>query len=226
MVPLSYVFTIFFVTLGPLKTIPAFAGLTRDLPAQACQGLAARSTLNATVIVLAIALVVRAVLEKWKVSIDAELIAGGALLFIASIQTIRQFSQPGSEPGQSSDGGEVGPGRSAMRAESQPSLNALAATPLAVPIIVTPAGMVAILAFMDSTVGNPNLTLKILGLLLLVMALNWLGMFFARPFMRVVGVTTLQVVGWMFAVLQAGLAVQMILIALAHLGVIPTGAHR
>jgi len=44
MVPLSYIFTIFFVTLGPLKTIPAFAGLTRDLPAHACQVLAARST--------------------------------------------------------------------------------------------------------------------------------------------------------------------------------------
>jgi len=221
MVPLSYIFTIFFVTLGPLKTIPAFAGMTRDMPTPVLRGLAARSTLVATVIALVIALVIRGVLEKWKVSVDALLIAGGILLLISSIQAILQFSRPVAVPDTSAEGGDASAGRPTAR----PPLNALAVTPLAVPIIVTPTGIVAILTFMDGAVGNSGVTLGILELLLLVMGLNWLGMFFARPFTRIVGLTTLQVVSWIFAVLQAGLAVEIILIALSHLGLIPARAH-
>jgi multiple antibiotic resistance protein len=51
----------------------------------------------------------------------------------------------------------------------------------------------------------------VLALLALVMALNWLGMIFSEPFMSTVGVPTLQVAGWVFAILQAALAVEAIL---------------
>ena len=226
MIPLSYIFIIFFITLGPLKTIPAFAGLTRDMPAQALRSLAARSTLIATIIVLVIALVIRGMLEKWRVSVEALLLAGGILLLISSIQGVLQVSRAGTGAGHSPEGGDSDAGRPATQATGQmPPPNALAVTPLAVPVIVTPIGMVAILAFMNTSVGNTGLTLKILGLLLVVMALNWLGMFFARPFIRIVGATTMQVIGWIFAVLQAALAVEIILIALSRLGVIPVRVH-
>lgn len=221
MVPLSYVFTIFFVTLGPLKTIPAFGGLTRNMSAHAVRSLAGRSTLIAAMIVLATALVIRTLLEKWKVSIDALLIAGGIVLFVSSIRTILQFAQPETAAGKVPESGDPEAAPPGTQAAGAAPVARLAATPLAVPVIVTPTGIVAILAFMDIAVGNTHLTLSILGLLLLVIALNWLGMVFARPFLRIVGATTLQIVGWVFAVLQAGLAVEMIVIALSHLGVIP-----
>ena len=47
----------------------------------------------------------------------------------------------------------------------------------------------------------------VIGILLLIMLLNLVGMLLARQIIALVGLITFQVVGWIFAVLQAGLAV-------------------
>lgn len=51
---------------------------------------------------------------------------------------------------------------------------------LVIPTIVTPPGIVAILALMVLSEGNQQLWLQIMGLLLLVMLLNLLTMLIAR----------------------------------------------
>ena len=57
----------------------------------------------------------------------------------------------------------------------------------------------------------------VIGLLLLVMLLNFVGMLLAKPIIQGVGVLTFQVVGWIFAVLQAGFAVDAVVTSLRHL---------
>ncbi len=61
----------------------------------------------------------------------------------------------------------------------------------------------------------------LLMLLLMMMILNLVGMLLAAPIMRIVGLSLLQLVGWIFAVLQAALAVQAVLEALRRLQIIP-----
>ena len=56
-----------------------------------------------------------------------------------------------------------------------------------------------------------------IGVLLLVMLLNLTGMLLARPLIACVGMISFRVVGWIFAVLQAGLAVDAVVTSLRNL---------
>lgn len=80
--------------------------------------------------------------------------------------------------------------------------------------------MVSILCFADAAVGDDVYKLELLGVLLSVMALNFVAMILARPIMHMVGVPILQTLGWVLSALQAGLAVQLIIAALRHLHII------
>lgn len=198
MITVGFVFAIFMLTLGPIKTVPAFYIMTLDLAPRERHLLALKGTLIATAIALAIALVMRGTAAAWGVSVDDLRIAGGLLLFAASRDMIGQVSQPSSPP----------PGKHP------------AVTPLAIPVIITPWGVVAILVFMGLAAGNFGMIASILTLLLLIMVLNLVGMLLVRQIISLVGIVTFQVLGWVFAVLQAGLAVNAVVISLQHFGLI------
>jgi multiple antibiotic resistance protein len=73
------------------------------------------------------------------------------------------------------------------------------------------------LIFIELADGDSRLLAIILGILLLVMLLNLIGMLLARRIIALVGIITFQVVGWIFAVLQAGLAVDAVVTSLRNL---------
>jgi len=52
------------------------------------------------------------------------------------------------------------------------------------------------------------------------MLLNLVGMLLARQIIAVVGMITFQVLGWIFAVLQAGLAVDAVVTSLRNLALV------
>jgi multiple antibiotic resistance protein len=135
---LSFIFTIFFLTLGPVKTIPAFFGLTREATAKFRQKAALDATLIATGLCLFIGFFGRNVLGKWGVSLDALRLAGGLILLI----------------------------------------NAL------------------------------------------IMFLNYLGMLFANRIMNIIGLPALRLIGWVFAIMQSALAIDIMLEAGKSLGIV------
>jgi hypothetical protein len=91
-----------------------------------------------------------------------------------------------------------------------------AVTPLAIPIIVTPWGVTAILIFIELADNSTTLVI-VVGISLLVMLLNLVGMLLARRIIGVVGMMAFQVVGWIFAVLQAGFGVDAVVTSLRNL---------
>jgi len=93
-----------------------------------------------------------------------------------------------------------------------------AITPLAIPVIITPWGVTALLFFAELSSGDLMMQSTVVGILLLIMLLNLVGMLLARPIIASVGVITFQVLGWIFAVLQAGLAVDAVVTSLRNLG--------
>ena len=195
MITPAFIFTVFMLTLGPIKTVPAFFAMTQGQTPKAERDLAIKGTMAATAVCLLIAIAMTAMAASWRVSIDDLRIAGGILLFAASREMIGQFSRPAPP---------------SAAATKHPAV-----TPLAIPIIVTPWGVAAILIFIE--LAGDSTMLAIVGLLLLVMLMNLIGMLLARQIIAVVGITTFQVVGWIFAVLQAGFAVDAVVTSLRNL---------
>jgi multiple antibiotic resistance protein len=199
MITPAFVFTIFMLTLGPIKTVPAFFVMTQDQSLAAVRALAVKGTTAATAIALVVALVMTEVAASWRISPDDLRIAGGILLFGAARDMIGQFSRPASPL-------------------SGEPLKEPAITPLAIPIIITPWGVTALLFFAELSSGDLMMQWTVVGILLLIMLLNLVGMLLARPIIACVGVITFQVLGWIFAVLQAGLAVDAVVTSLRNLG--------
>lgn len=211
MLDLAYAFTICFMALGPLKTIPAFFLATQGADRRTILLLAAKSTVLATLIVLFVNLVASGTMMKWRVSIDALAIAGGLVLLITSIKTLSGFNLIETPVRVGPDDG-VPAVPASTRWMGRPVLS-----PLVIPAIVPPVGVVVILLFAGLAAGDRALQIQWVGLLLAIMAANFVAMLFAGPILRRVGVPVLQIVGWVFSALQAGLAVQAIIDALRHL---------
>ena len=202
MITPAFIFTVFMLTLGPIKVAPAFFMMTEGQSPEAVRGLAIRGTIAATAVCLVIALAMTRLVASWRVSSDDLRIAGGLLLFLASREIIGQFNRPTTAP--------------PTAAPRHPAV-----TPLAIPTIVTPWGVTAILVFVELANGDSKMLSAVIGILLVVMLLNLIGMLLARRIIAAVDIVTFQVVGWIFAVFQAGFAVDAVITSLRNLALFP-----
>jgi multiple antibiotic resistance protein len=198
----SFVFTIFFMLLGPLKLIPAFAGLTRGAEVRFKRDVAIRATTIALVLCAFVALAGGTLLGKYRISLEALRMGGGLVLLISALLVIFQKAQPPSP----------GPGT--------PTALQLAASPLAVPIIVPPAGVAAILIFMMLAPQYPGMMQAVAICLATIMVLDYLVMAFIDQILKTPGLAlVLTVLGSVLVFVQVCLGLQMILVALTSLGV-------
>lgn len=206
---IEYVFTILFLALGPLRTIPVFHALTRanDWPYRIRAAVFA--TLIAGAIVALIAVAGVETIQSWHVSVAALDIAIGLLLMRSTFSTLSLLNpgnrKPPADPAEDAD-------------RTPPTAASLAFSPLAAPTIVTPTGIVTIVLILLVAQGDPALKYQIYLLLLLMLGLNLAGMLLAGFIVRFVRVTTLEIVGWVFAAMQAALAVEVILSGLKLAG--------
>jgi multiple antibiotic resistance protein len=200
-------FIIFFLTLGPLKAIGPFAQATQGADLILRKTLAWRATLIATIVVLTVALVGAIILKNWRVSVPAIMIAGSLILFRQAFQMI--IEPPTAPAGPPPD------------VQTPPPSLASAQFPLAIPALVTAPGITAIVAFM--AIAETDWTQKgiVVGLLLVIMALNLLALLNVGLIFQYISPTVLMVVGWVMAVLQAALAAQYLVNALIRLGALP-----
>ena len=199
----SLVFTVFFMLLGPIKLIPSFAGLTRGVDVRFRRELAIWGVVIASALCVLVALGGGAILSRYRISIDALRFAGGLVLLIAALQVIfrkAQYSSPSS---------------------GAPAAIQLAASPLAVPMIVPPAGVAAILIFMMFEPAHPKILTTIAVCLAIMMVLDFLVMYFIDKVTKIPGLMiVLTVLGSILIFVQVALAMEMFLTALKSLGVI------
>jgi multiple antibiotic resistance protein len=201
-----FIFTIFFMMLGPIKIIPVMAALTRNADLQFKRSLAIRAILIASAMVLFVTLVGGALLDKYQISLNALRIAGGLVLLIAALRNTFRGPRPV----------HAKPGATAAQ---------IAATPLAIPVIVPAAGVASILIFMMLAPENPGMWVAIGISLPVVMVLNFLVMYFIDLVMKMPGLMLiLQVVGAMLVFIQVCIGVEIILRALTNLGLITVQA--
>jgi multiple antibiotic resistance protein len=196
---------LFFLTLGPLKAIPPFARLTRGTDPAFRRAMAWQSTAIATAIVLAVALLGSFVLTNWHVSPPAISITGAIILFYQALGIIMQT--PTGAPAE-------------PEASRPPPSPAIAVFPLAIPALVTAPGIAAITAIVILNKRGLAHDAAIVGMLLAVMALNLLTLWNVDAILKRISPGFLYLIGWVMAVLQAALAVQLIIHSLRVLEVL------
>jgi multiple antibiotic resistance protein len=197
---------LFFLTLGPLKAILPFARVTRGTEPAFRRSVAWQSVVIATAIVLVAAIFGPFVLINWHVSPPAIIITGGIILFYQALRIIMQTPAAVSAP--------------ADRETTSPPSPAIAVFPVAIPAIVTAPGIAAIATIV--VINRHDLVHEaiVVAMLLAVMVLNLLTLLNIETILKHGFAGVLPVVGWVLAVLQASLAVQMLIYSLRVLEVL------
>lgn len=214
----AYVFTIFFLTLGPLKIIPSAAAATAGMGWRDVLATAFKAALLSTLIALAIFYGGNHIVSAWRVSVEAIAIAGGALLFVTALKIITNFSLAEMPAAPAAANPATAPAqdwRTLFGMLKRPVLS-----PIVLPATITPIGVVALFYFAAATHDNPAAQQSIVLVLLQIMGFNFIAMALARPILRVAGLAVLQALGWVLSALQAALAIQIILGSLRRLNVL------
>ena len=198
---------LFFLTLGPLKAIPPFARLTHGTEPAFRRAMAWQSSAIATAIVLSVAVLGSFVLTNWHVSPPAIAITGGIILFYQALGIIMQTPTAAPAPAEPE----------ASRPTPSP---AIAVFPLAIPALVTAPGIAAIAAIVILNKRDLAHEAITVGILLAVMALNLVTLWNTDAIIERVSPGLLYLVGWVLAVLQASLAVQIVIHSLRVLEVL------
>jgi multiple antibiotic resistance protein len=198
---------LFFLTLGPLKAILPFARVTRGTGPAFQRTVAWQSTAIATAIVLVVALLAPFILTNWHVSPPAIIITGGIILFYQALHIITQMPPAASTVTDR----ETSP---------SPPSPAIAIFPIAMPAIVTAPGIAAIATIVVLNRHDVVHDAMVVALLLAVMVLNLLTLWNNEAILKSGLAGVLPVIGWVLAVLQAALAVQMVIYSLRVLEVL------
>ena len=203
MLGLGEVFTLLFVTLGPMKMLGPYAQLTQSLDPAALRKI----TLNSFAVGL-LALVVGGYAGKflaasWHLSVPAIAIATGIIFFLVAIDIVLSpYSSTQATPAP------------------LPSDPMLAMFRVTFPLLVTPYGIAAVIAlFVAST--DERRTEWIFVMLIVVMVLNLLAMLNIRHIMHGPVRLALQILGSVLGVLQVAFAVQIVIAGLRNLHMIP-----
>ena len=203
MMKASFVFTILFMLLGPIKIIPGFLKLTQGAPRSFKREVAIKAALIASAIVAVVSLLGTNMLAKYGISLDGLRLAGGLVLLISALK----LTFP--DPEQSSTDGPM------------PTALQLAISPVALPLIVPPAGIAAVLIFTTLASTTPGMNAVVAQVLVALMALDFLVMFFIDPIVRLPGVLlVLNVFGAILVFIQIALALELLVIAFRGLGVV------
>jgi multiple antibiotic resistance protein len=200
---LGVVFTLFFVTLGPLKLLGPFVQRTRGLDDAQVHRVAWWVFVIASVAMVGGCLVGRELLENWGVSLAALRLTGGIVFFMVALrQLLEQYTPvPPAAP------------------EPLPASPAAAAAKLVFPMVLTPYGIAAAIALLASS-PSAERSAAILGIAFAVMVADLIAMWFARRILVGFTILALQVIGAVLAVLQVALSIQFILGGLQALGVL------
>jgi multiple antibiotic resistance protein len=204
--PVSQLFTLLFLMLGPIKIIHPFLQATRGADAALTRKIALLSTLFASVALLIAAFLGESVLSRYGIPLPVMALAGGIILFLVALQGVLAQFAPVAADGEATAG-----------AASTPTLK-LALSPIAFPTIVTPYGIAALVVFLAV---SPDLQSQLVvgAVLLMIMLLNLVTMLVAARLLSVLAIA-LPILGAVFGVIQVAVGLQIIHNALGTLGIL------
>jgi multiple antibiotic resistance protein len=196
-----------FATIGPLKVTIVCAALTAGTPPEFLKKVALRSVLIALVVCIAFSVLGEAILALFKVSIPAFQIGGSIIVLLFSLQMVvgdKQADKDTERGSQSSDAAQ--------------SLD-IAAYPLAIPLMASVSGLVAIVSVLAQAKAFTELLFLVV-VIVAIMAINYVSLRACQALVKAVGPVALQVIGKIMGVILVALAVELMLMGLTGAGII------
>jgi multiple antibiotic resistance protein len=200
-------FILLLIGMGPKIALVPFLDLTKGMDSDTQQKLARRMVQTAVTTALILAVLGWFLMRLLHFTPGAANIAGGIVLILLALHML---ISPGKD-----DHHEKSSGRDAMQ---------MALYPLAVPYLLNPAGIAAIV-IASSEADSLAMAVILIGLVLLVGLIDWLVFSNMDRLARHLDPSRLAVTEAVFGVLLTALAVQLMLDGLAELGIISMLAH-
>ncbi|MEN8115026.1 MAG: MarC family protein [Actinomycetota bacterium] len=188
-------FLTLFVIIDPVGLSSIFLGITDGYTPEHRRSTALRAVIIGAVILLAFLFLGEPLLRYLGVSIEALRIAGGLLLFKIAFDMLLGKRERQTEPEE----------------EEAHTRDDVAVFPLAIPLIAGPGAFATILVLATNVDGRLEYIAALIGTLLLVLLLVYVGLRLATPIHRVLGDTGTAVVTRVLGMILAALAVQLII---------------
>lgn len=195
---LTHAFVTLFVIVDPIGVAAIFVGLSGTLPPSERRRVALKGTVIATGVILAFAFAGDYLFHALGISISAFGIAGGALLFLLAINMVLVQRTGLSSTTLSED----------REAASKDDITVF---PLAIPLLAGPGALTSILLLMNGIEGDLLAQAGLIGVVLVVMGLAAATLMSASQLLRLLGITGVNVIGRVFGIILAALAIQFIL---------------
>jgi multiple antibiotic resistance protein len=203
MVGYGELFTLFFVTLGPVKILGPFAARTEHLDPATLRAIAMRVFVVGLVVLLGGGWLGSTLAINWQISHPALLISTGIIFFVVALNLVMEQYEPPHAPA----------------AAPLPEKPMAAAMQLTFPLVVTPYGIAGVVAVLSASQDSGR-TQVIFAIATGIMVLNLLAMLSARAVMRGTLAMGLRVFGAILGVLQVALAVEIVLRGLEELEIV------
>jgi multiple antibiotic resistance protein len=191
-----------FTIIDPVGMIPLTISVTADATPARRAAIADQAILVAGVVIFIMGAVGKTVLDSLGITLPAFTIAGGALLFLISVDML--FGRK--------TGAKQTPEEERVDAESANP----AVFPLAVPMIAGPGTIATVLVLVTLAAGDRAELAVVFAAFASAMAVTWICMRLSTQILRVIGTTGVHVVTRLFGILLSALAVQFVLNGLAQ----------
>ncbi|WP_315386054.1 MarC family protein [uncultured Stenotrophomonas sp.] len=191
---LADVFLLFFIMIGPIKAIGAYAAAAQGMESKQWTAVAWKVFAIAVVTTVAAGGLGGAVLHKWHIAPAVLQLAGGLVFLLVALQMVlAQYAAPAPTAAPT-----------AAPADGPPPTARLAFP------VTLPAYGIAALIVLVALSGSTERYLWIMGLAILVLVLDLLTMLYIRQIVKAVGQLPLQILAAVLGMLQVALALQLI----------------
>jgi multiple antibiotic resistance protein len=187
-------FVTLFVVIDPPGLLPIFIALTAREKSKKRRRIAMRAVSISIVILMVFAYLGDSLLDKLGISNSAFRIAGGILLLLTAIDMV--FAKASGIHSTTDEQKE---------AEKKDDISVF---PLAIPLIAGPGAIVSVIIEMRKMEHDPMGQWGLIGVICAILALTYLFLELAQPIVKILGITGTNVVGRVFGIILAGLAVQ------------------
>ncbi len=195
------VFAILLMTVGPLKATVVFASAMHDVDPAIRRGVARRTVLVAGGILLLFAFLGHPILQAFHVTLPALKLAGGLILLLFALELVASARV-----------------RNPAVGDDESPLT-LAISPLAMPLVATPQGIVAVVAIAAAADG-PVGVLEVALCIVVIMAIDFVCLLNAERILARIGQSGLMVIARIAGLLLAAMAMQLAISAGYDLGLV------
>jgi len=192
MVNNSQLFLLLFLMLGPFKILGPFVKITKNADLVLLRKIALRAILFSIISLALAAFLGGNIMNNYGIPVPILALSAGIILFLVALLNVIQQFHP-AEPAADND--------------KVPSM-AVAISPIAFPIVVTPYGIATVIVFITLS-PDMNSQLIVLAMVAGIMLLNLLVMVFARSLFKPLSMI-LPVLGAILGVIQVALGLKII----------------